>query len=108
VAVAAEVVKLASDGDESKPEQWEDELRSSGGSGANIISSELPPDPVWRMFGGMALSRICCLRCGQGLSKYCVCLTHRCVDARHVINRISNPMFCSQASPCDEARAVSI
>ena len=29
----------------------------------------LPTDPVWRMFGGMALSRICCTRCGHASTR---------------------------------------
>ena len=29
----------------------------------------LPTDPVWRLFGGMALSRICCTRCGHASTR---------------------------------------
>ena len=44
---------------------------SSGVDGAAcaLDRSGLPSDPVWRIFGGMALSRICCSTCGHASTR---------------------------------------
>ena len=45
---------------------------SSGVDGVGACAldrSGLPSDPVWRMFGGMALSRICCSACGHASTR---------------------------------------
>ena len=36
---------------------------------AGLDGAGLPTDPVWRLFGGMALSRICCTRCGHASTR---------------------------------------
>ena len=36
---------------------------------AGLNGAGLPTDPVWRLFGGMALSRICCTRCGYASTR---------------------------------------
>ena len=64
-----------SEGDESKPGGRSDtdaeaEPGSSGASGANGVEDGLlPADIVWKLFGGMALSRICCQRCGHASTR---------------------------------------
>lgn len=56
------------DGDEKPIHQIDLTTPPSAGQGG-LDKDGLPTDPVWRMFGGMALSRICCTRCGHASTR---------------------------------------
>ena len=64
----------ASPGKRSAASDADTDAAEPGSSGVDGVAcaldrSGLPSDPVWRIFGGMALSRICCSTCGHASTR---------------------------------------